>query len=432
MMINIFIFGQEFYKIRCFKGEKMSSKRAINVYSEIGKLRSVLLHRPGREIEILTPDALDRLLFDDIPFLDIATYEHDAFAKILIDNGIEVLYLEDLAAEAITDKKIKNEFVDEFIKEANIHGNIRKKLVKDFLMNIDTNKNMVLNMMEGIKKVNIPNYSETSLSDMVEASNPFISDALPNLYFTRDPAANIGHGVSLNRMRNETRQRETIFAKYILKYHPRFKDAEIPLWYNRDDTSVIEGGDELILSKEVLAIGISERTDAPSIEKLAERIFANNESFKKILALQIPNKRAFMHLDTVFTMLDYDKFTIHPEIEGPLTVYSLTKSKENDIKIKRESLELDKILEEALGLDKVTLIRCGGNDPIAGAREQWSDGANTLAIAPGEVIVYSRNKVTNRLLEDNGIKVHVIPSSELSRGRGGPRCMSMPLWRDDI
>ncbi|MDU5535181.1 MAG: arginine deiminase family protein, partial [Anaerococcus sp.] len=127
----------------------MSSKRAINVYSEIGKLRSVLLHRPGREIENLTPDALDRLLFDDIPFLDIATYEHDAFAKILIDNGIEVLYLEDLAAEAITDKKIKNEFVDEFIKEANIHGNIRKKLVKDFLMNIDTNKNMVLNMMEG-------------------------------------------------------------------------------------------------------------------------------------------------------------------------------------------------------------------------------------------------------------------------------------------
>ena len=432
MMINIFIFGQEFYKIRCFKGEKMSSKRAINVYSEIGKLRSVLLHRPGREIENLTPDALDRLLFDDIPFLDIATYEHDAFAKILIDNGIEVLYLEDLAAEAITDKKIKNEFVDEFIKEANIHGNIRKKLIKDFLMNIDTNKNMVLHMMEGIKKVNIPNYSETSLSDMVEASNPFISDALPNLYFTRDPAANIGHGVSLNRMRNETRQRETIFAKYILKYHPRFKDAEIPLWYNRDDTSVIEGGDELILSKEVLAIGISERTDAPSIEKLAERIFANNESFKKILALQIPNKRAFMHLDTVFTMLDYDKFTIHPEKEGPLTVYSLTKSKENDIKIKKESLELDKILEGALGLDKVTLIRCGGNDPIAGAREQWSDGANTLAIAPGEVIVYSRNKVTNRLLEDNGIKVHVIPSSELSRGRGGPRCMSMPLWRDDI
>lgn len=139
-----------------------------------------------------------------------------------------------------------------------------------------------------------------------------------------------------------------------------------------------------------------------------------------------------MHLDTVFTMVDYDKFTIHPEIEGPLTVYSLTKSDGKEIKIKKENLELDKILAEALCLDKVTLIRCGGNDLVAGAREQWSDGANTLAIAPGEVIVYSRNKVTNSLLKDNGIKVHVMPSSELSRGRGGPRCMSMPLRRDDI
>jgi len=131
-------------------------------------------------------------------------------------------------------------------------------------------------------------------------------------------------------------------------------------------------------------------------------------------------------------MVDYDKFTIHPEIEGPLTVYSLTKSEEKEIRIKKENLELDKILAEALCLDKVTLIRCGGNDLVAGAREQWSDGANTLAIAPGEVIVYSRNKVTNSLLKDNGIKVNVMPSSELSRGRGGPRCMSMPLRRDDI
>ena len=138
-----------------------------------------------------------------------------------------------------------------------------------------------------------------------------------------------------------------------------------------------------------------------------------------------------MHLDTVFTMVDYDKFTIHPEIEGPLTVYSLTKD-EDKINIVEENLELDKVLAEALKVDKVTLIRCGGDDPIAGAREQWNDGANTLAIAPGEVIVYSRNSVTNRLLEEQGIKLHVMPSSELSRGRGGPRCMSMPIWREDL
>lgn len=409
----------------------MENENAIHVYSEIGRLKTVILHRPGKEIENLTPNSLERLLFDDIPFLDVAIEEHDAFAKILRDNGVEVLYLEKLAAEAITSYEIKNEFVDEFIKDSKIEGDTKKGLVKDLLMSIDDNYDMVLKMMEGIKKSEIPEFKKTSLSDMVESNNPFIVDAMPNLYFTRDPSANIGRGVSINKMRKVTRDRETIFTKYIVKYHPRFKDKDVPIWYDSAESTTLEGGDILVLSKDVLAIGISERTDAESIEKFANRIFADGESFKKILALKIPNKRAFMHLDTVFTMVDYDKFTIHPEIEGPLTVYSLTKNKDK-VDIKKETLELDKVLAEALNLEKVTLIRCGGNDPIAGAREQWNDGANTLAIAPGEVIVYSRNKVTNKLLEENGVKLHIMPSSELSRGRGGPRCMSMPLFREDI
>lgn len=410
----------------------MNKEKVLNVYSEIGKLKTVLLHRPGKEIENLTPDTLDRLLFDDIPFLDIAIEEHDAFAKILKDNGVEVLYLEELAAEAITSDQIKEEFVNEFVEESNIYSPTKKNLVKDLLMGMDDNFEMVLKMIEGIKKSELTNYKKTSLSDMVESENPFIVDAMPNLYFTRDPAAFVGHGVCLNKMRNFTRQRETIFMKYILKYHPRFKDADLPKWYDRDYFTAIEGGDVLVLTKNVLAVGISERTDAESIETLAERIFEKHETFNKILALQIPNKRAFMHLDTVFTMVDYDKFTIHPEIEGPLTVYSLTKGEGGKINIQKETKELDDLLAEALGVEKVTLIRCGGDDPVAGAREQWNDGANTLAIAPGEVIVYSRNKVTNKLLEENGVKLHIMPSSELSRGRGGPRCMSMPLWREDI
>lgn len=410
----------------------MGNKSWLNVYSEIGRLKTVMLHRPGKEIENLTPDLLDRLLFDDIPFLDIAVQEHDGFAKILRDCGVEVLYLEELAAESLTNDEIKNQFVDEFIEEADIESAALKKMVKDLLMGIDTNYNMVVKMMEGIKKSEIPNYEKTSLCDMVESDYPFIVDSMPNLYFTRDPAANIGSGVSLNKMRNLTRERETIFAKYIIKYHPRFKDCDIPLWYDRTDTTAIEGGDELILSKEVLAIGISERTDASSVEKLARRIFEHGESFKKVLAFHIPNKRAFMHLDTVFTMVDYDKFTIHPEIEGPLTVYDISKQEDGSVTIEKVEEELDKILAKALGIEKVTLIRCGGDDPIAGAREQWNDGANTLAIAPGEVIVYSRNTVTNKILEEYGIKLHVMPSSELSRGRGGPRCMSMPFVREDL
>ena len=410
----------------------MEDKKVLNVYSEIGKLKTVLLHRPGKEIENLTPDLMDRLLFDDIPYLEVARQEHDAFAKILSDNGVEVLYLENLAAEAIEDASVKERFVDEFIKEAGILGEKKKQLVKELLLNCKTNRELVDKMMEGIRKSELPNYNATSLADMADSGYPFVADPMPNLYFTRDPFATIGSGISLNHMRTVTRNRETLFAKYIFENHPRFKDSDIPRWFDRDDTTSLEGGDELVLNKEVLAIGISERTDAASIEKMAKRIFDKDESFKTVLAFHIPNKRAFMHLDTVFTMIDFDKFTIHPEIEGPLTVYAISRGEGNSIKIQKETQELDKVLAKYLEVEKVTLIRCGGGDMIDAAREQWNDGSNTLAIAPGEVVVYSRNHVTNKLLEEAGVKLHIMPSSELSRGRGGPRCMSMPLYRENL
>ncbi len=410
----------------------MNDRNVLNVYSEIGKLKTVLLHRPGKEIENLTPDLMDRLLFDDIPYLKVAREEHDAFAKILEDNGVEVLYLEKLAAEALTDDEIKDRFIDEFISEANIIGEKKKQIIKELLLGFEDSKDMVDKMMEGIRKTDLPNYNATSLADMVELDYPFAADPMPNLYFTRDPFATIGKGITLNHMRTVTRNRENLFAKYIFEYHPRFKDQDIPKWSDRTDSTSLEGGDELVLSKELLAIGISERTDAASIEKMAKNIFNANESFKTVLAFHIPNKRAFMHLDTVFTMIDYDKFTIHPEIEGPLTVYAISKGIDSSIKIERLRDELDKILAKYLGLEKVTLIRCGGGNVIDAAREQWNDGSNTLAIAPGEVVVYSRNHVTNKLLEEAGIKLHIMPSSELSRGRGGPRCMSMPLYREDL
>lgn len=407
-------------------------KRVLNVYSEIGRLKTVLLHRPGREIENLTPDLMDRLLFDDIPYLEVARQEHDAFAEILRNNGVEVLYLEDLAAESVADMKVREEFVDEFIEEANISSKKKKKLVKELLLGYTNCREMIDKMMEGIRKTDLKEYKAVSLADMAESDYPFIADPMPNLYFTRDPFATIGGGISLNHMRTVTRNRETLFAKYIFTHHPRFKEAKVPIWYDRKEKTAIEGGDELVLNKEVIAVGISERTDAASIEKMAKKIFEGNESFSTVLAFHIPNKRAFMHLDTVFTMIDYDKFTIHPEIEGPLTVYAIKRDEAHEISIEKETEELDVVLAKYLGVDKVTLIRCGGGDPIDAAREQWNDGSNTLAISPGEVIVYSRNHVTNKLLEEAGVKLHVMPSSELSRGRGGPRCMSMPLWREDI
>ncbi len=404
----------------------------LNVTSEIGRLKTVLLHRPGQEVENLTPELLERLLFDDIPYLKVAREEHDAFAKTLRDNGVEVLYLEELAAEAIEDKDVKAKFISQFIDEAAVESEGLKKALTDYFYTF-SNKDLVDKMMAGIRKEELEDYNRNSLYDQVNDFYPFICDPMPNLYFTRDPFATIANGITLNHMRTETRNRETIFAKYIFESHPRFKGANLPLWFNRDETTSIEGGDELILSEKVLAIGISQRTDSASIEKVCKRLFKMNTKFETVLAFHIPASRAFMHLDTVFTMVDYDKFTIHPEIEGPLTVYEITRDEKSStgLKVEKQTMELEAILGKHLGR-KVTLIRCGGGDKIHAAREQWNDGSNTLAIAPGEVVVYSRNHVTNKILESYGIKLHVIPSSELSRGRGGPRCMSMPLYRENL
>ena len=413
----------------------MRDDRALNVTSEIGRLKTVLLHRPGEEIENLTPDLLDRLLFDDIPYLKVAREEHDAFAQTLREAGVEVLYLEVLAAEAIeTSDEVKQQFISEFIDEAGVESERLKEALIEYFNSFSDNKAMVDKMMAGVRKEELKDYHRESLYDQVNNVYPFVCDPMPNLYFTRDPFATIGHGITLNHMRTDTRNRETIFAKYIFRHHPRFEGKDIPFWFNRNDKTSLEGGDELILSKEILAVGISQRTDSKSVEKLAKKLlYYKDTSFKTVLAFKIPVSRAFMHLDTVFTQVDYDKFTVHPGIVGPLEVYAITKDPENDGQLiaVEECDTLENILKKYLKRD-IELIKCGGGDEIIAAREQWNDGSNTLAIAPGEVVVYSRNYVTNEILEKEGIKLHVIPSSELSRGRGGPRCMSMPLIREDL
>ncbi len=401
-------------------------ENVFSVYSEIGKLERVLLHRPGLEVENLTPTLMERLLFDDIPYLKVAREEHDYFANLLRDNGAEVLYIEQLVADVIEDEKIKTQFLIEYIAEAGVFGKRADQLL-EYFMDYKDNKQLVDKLVAGLRVEEFHVTGQKRLADMVEGSYPFVIDPMPNLYFTRDPFAVMGKGVTINKMATVTRNRETIFAKYIFKYHKDFKEG-IPKYYERENFFHMEGGDELILSDEVLAIGISERTTPEAVEELANNVLRSGDSFKTILGFQIPSTRAFMHLDTVFTMVDRDKFTIHPEVEGPLVVFKL-ELVDDEIKITREEAELEEILKKYLHLDHVELIRCGGKKGIDADREQWNDGSNTLAIAPGEVVVYSRNIVTNRLLEEKGLKLHVIPSSELSRGRGGPRCMSMPLNR---
>jgi arginine deiminase len=402
----------------------MVMERKIRVYSEIGNLKTVLLHRPGAEIENLIPEHLARLLFDDIPFLRVARTEHDNFSKVLSDNGVEVLYIENLAAQAVKDKQIREDFLGEVICESQVSDANIANTLKEYLRTLPE-KEMIDSIIAGIRK------KEIGLSEEND-DYPFIMEPMPNLYFTRDPFASIGKGITLNSMKNHIRHRETIFGKYIFKFHPEFKNSDIPLWYNRDEEFSIEGGDELIFSDKVIAIGNSERTSSEAIMKTAKTIFEAEESFKTVLMFNIPKSRAFMHLDTVFTMIDYDKFTVHEGIEGNLKVSAITYDYKNKaLKVSNEEDSLEKILSKYLKRE-VTLIRCGGGDRVVGRREQWNDGSNTLAISPGKVITYERNYITNEILDKHNVKVISIPSGELSRGRGGPRCMSQPLLREEI
>lgn len=408
--------------------------KPIHIFSEIGELKTVLLKRPGKEIENLTPDIMERLLFDDIPHLPVLQKEHDRFADLLRENGVEVVYLEELTAEAIDAAGIKELFLDRMLERSDIQSETVFTVLKTYLLEMETLA-MVETLIAGVRKSDIA-VESNHLADISDSENyPFYLDPMPNLYFTRDPGAAMGNGVTINNMTFEARKRESLFLETCMKYHPRYKDSGIEIWRDHNESTRIEGGDQLVLNSSVLAIGISQRTEAESIEALAHQLFEKNSSFEKIIAIKIPNVRAMMHLDTVFTMIDHDNFTIHPGIlkfDGSIDTYILKKTGEGNTFTITHETDLQKVLKEALKVKELILIQCGGGDDIAAPREQWSDGSNTLAIAPGIVVTYDRNYVTNRLMREQGVKVLEIESSELSRGRGGPRCMSMPLIRKDI
>ena len=410
----------------------------LYVHSEIGPLKKVMLHRPGEELLNLTPDDLERLLFDDIPFLEVAQAEHDKFAELLREQGVEVLYLEKLTAEALDAAGSREEFTNQWLDESGLRGHNTRAAVKEYMDSIEDTQKFVEKCIAGIRKneIDVPHGvgSLSALVDDQDAVTDLLIDPMPNTYFTRDPFAVVGRGVNLNHMFSVTRNRETLLGKYIFRDHPEYKDA--PLWYRRDSAYHTEGGDVLNLNAHTLAIGISQRTQAAAIDTLARNMFWEKSEqceIDTIYAFNIPESRAFMHLDTVFTQIDVDKFTIHPGIMGTLQVFKLTKGAQQDeVKIEEMNDTLEHILAKALGLDDVKLIKCGGGDPVAAAREQWNDGSNTLCVAPGKICVYQRNSVTNDVLYKEGLDLIVVPSAELSRGRGGPRCMSMPFAREDI
>lgn len=403
----------------------------LNVTSEIGKLKAVLLHKPGKELERLTPEYLRQLLFDDIPWLKQMRIEHDEFAEVLRKRGAQVLYVEDLLAEIFENKQVKKNFIHDMLKQCKIDNPELHQIIFDNL-NDRTPEELVEAAIGGLQKKEIEvSDREYSLTDYIEAQYPLYINPLPNLYFMRDPAAVMGNGISINSMYTDARRREPMLIKYIYDNHPLFNKDESPLWYDHTIPHSLEGGDMLVLSKEVVAIGCSERTSAQGIEMLARNLFSGMKELKEVVVVRIPPLRAFMHLDTVFTMVDYDKFTIYPGIQDRVEVYSLVRGKSGRINVIPEA-DLVDTLKRSLGIPSIKLIESGGGDAITAAREQWNDSTNTLAIAPGVVVTYSRNEASNEVLRKNGIEVVEIDGSELVRGRGGPRCMSMPLAREKI
>lgn len=409
----------------------MSIKPFLNVRSEIGKLRAVLLHKPGKELERLTPQYLQELLFDDIPWLKRMREEHDKFAETLRQRGCEVYYYGELLEEILKDNEVKENLVSDVLNICNIGNGKLEQIIKEFILS-KSEAEIAEILIAGLHKKDFPDIErEKSLIDYVKEEYPFYINPLPNLYFTRDPGAVIGNGLSVNSMKTPARDRETMILRYIYEYNPLFKKEASPLWYDYTNPYSIEGGDILVLSDEVVAIGCSERTSAKGIELIANNLFSKDDKIKQVLAVQIPFTRAYMHLDTVFTMIDYDKFTIYPGVEDKVRVFKLTPNSKDYPKVTPMGT-LKEALKEALNLPTIKLIQSGGGDDITAAREQWNDSTNTLAIAPGVVVTYNRNEITNNTLRQHGIEVVEIEGSELVRGRGGPRCMSMPLVREQI
>ena len=411
----------------------MSGNADVYVGSEIGKLNRVFLHKPGKELERITIDNREELLIDEIVWVERARQNHDEFAQLLRKNGTEVVYFQDCLAEVVRDEKVRSDLLEDALgretHDSNLSDALRKIVMEMTPEEVADTLIGGMTKLEAGKRIgkNLRSLTFTAADD-----HAFFFRPLPNLYFQRDPFFFVRDGVVLSAMRFIARQREPLYARSIFKNHPLFKGVKIIFGDDTTDCchpNVIEGGDFLVLNEECVAIGVSQRSKAGTIQAIGSRL-ATQVGLKKVLAVDIPDQRAYMHLDTVFTMVDRDAFTIYPGVHKVMRVWELTFDDGGNLVKIDESHDVFDSLKKSLHLDKIRSIETGGGDPIAASRDQWNDGTNTLAIAPGVVVTYEGNVVSNRALRDNGIVVYEINGSELGKGRGGPRCMSMPLKRE--
>jgi arginine deiminase len=419
------------YKIAA-KGEEYAVRSSGGVYvgSEVGALRRVLLHRPGRELACITIDNRDDFLIDEIIWTKRAQEDHDAFAGLIRESGGEVIYFQECLADILRVESVRSDLLDDALS-LETHDSALSDALKKTVMEM-TAPEAASTLIGGMTKKdarrrfgNIRSLAYSSSDDQT-----FFFHPLPNLYFQRDPYFFVRDAVVLSEMRFIARKREPMYAKYIFRHHPLFAGVKI-ICGNVGYPKMIEGGDVAVLNEDIVAVGISQRSVAGTVQNLGSRLAAE-VGIRKILAVDIPKERAYMHLDTVFTMVDRDAFTIYPGVHEIMRVWELDYEEDGRIAGITESRGLSYCLRKALGVGNIREIATGGGDPIEASRDQWNDGTNTLAIAPGVVVTYESNAASNRALRENGITVHEINGSELGKGRGGPRCMSMPLMREGL